>query len=412
MEQDIGKLAEFLERENDKAAAADPVVKKGLTVVREFLTKHPVMCYGGTAINNLLPPSERFYDPIYDVPDYDFFSKTPAEHAMMLANQLHEAGIQEVEVKPGVHLGTFKVFADYVGVADITELDADIFDRLWSEQLVKEDIHYVTPDFLRMSMYLELSRPKGDVSRWKKVYARLTALNKHYPIVCNKEKGEKHAPMSKEEKAELMEFLRTEDVVLLGATAAETHTGMDWTLPAMVLATEEVIQKLIKDHDYYVNEGSEILPPLYFIRNKDGVSNLRVYQTTACHSYHNVPGGYRVASIPTILQFFFAYMYSAATSSNIESISCIAQRLVDLADHKPKRRFALLTPIDCYGTQETLTDMRKHKAKLYTDLGKDKTSPDFLRYFFTYNPAADTTRRKKLRDLLKKTRKSRYGMTG
>ena len=33
-----------------------------------------------------------------------------------------------------------------------------------------------------MAMYLELSRPKGDVSRWEKVLKRLTLLNKHYPV--------------------------------------------------------------------------------------------------------------------------------------------------------------------------------------------------------------------------------------
>ena len=31
-------------------------------------------------------------------------------------------------------------------------------------------------------MYLELSRPDGDVSRWEKVLKRLTLLNKHYPM--------------------------------------------------------------------------------------------------------------------------------------------------------------------------------------------------------------------------------------
>ena len=39
-----------------------------------------------------------------------------------------------------------------------------------------------------MSMYLELSRPKGDVSRWEKVLKRLIILNKNYPIkykMCN-----------------------------------------------------------------------------------------------------------------------------------------------------------------------------------------------------------------------------------
>jgi len=31
-------------------------------------------------------------------------------------------------------------------------------------------------------MYLELSRPLGDVSRWEKVLKRLTLLNRNYPL--------------------------------------------------------------------------------------------------------------------------------------------------------------------------------------------------------------------------------------
>ena len=31
-------------------------------------------------------------------------------------------------------------------------------------------------------MYLELSRPKGDISRWEKVLKRLFLLNKNYPL--------------------------------------------------------------------------------------------------------------------------------------------------------------------------------------------------------------------------------------
>jgi hypothetical protein len=33
-------------------------------------------------------------------------------------------------------------------------------------------------------MYLELSRPRGDIERWKKVYERLMLLNKHYSVGC------------------------------------------------------------------------------------------------------------------------------------------------------------------------------------------------------------------------------------
>ena len=401
-------LVETIQTENDKRAAADPAVRLALETVEEFLTLHPVLCYGGTAINNLLPKEERFYNPETDIPDYDFFSKTPQQHAMMLANRLHEKGIKNIEVKPGVHLGTFKVFADFEGVADITQLDEDIFQKLWDAKLVKEGIHYVTPDFLRMSMYLELSRPQGDVSRWVKVYARLLLLNKNYPIVCKKDAAEKHEPVPKALKQKLTQMLKEEDVVLLGVNAAETHLGLDWTLPMTLLATKETIERLTKGMKVYVNEGSEILPPLYFVHLPEepegSTAYLRFYETTACHSYHNA-GGIRVASIPTILQFFFAYIYSSAKQSNIESILCVAQRLMDLAHKDSKRRFEMLTPVDCLGTQHSLVDMRKEKAVLYERLAKNKSSPEFLRYFFTYSPDLTKTKKKRLRKALQKTRR-------
>lgn len=407
--EELETLIETIQTENDKRAAADPTVRLALGTVEEFLKLHPVMCYGGTAINNLLPKEDRFYDPETDIPDYDFFSKTPQQHAMMLANRLHEKGIKNIEVKPGVHLGTFKVFADFEGVADITELDEEIFQRLWDANIVKEGIHYVTPDFLRMSMYLELSRPQGDVSRWTKVYKRLQLLNKHHPIVCTKEKAEVHEPVPKDLKAKVMKMLKEEEVVLLGVNAAETHLGLDWTLPLTLLAPKETIERLTKGFKVFVNEGSEILPPLYFVHLPEepegSTAYLRFYETTACHSYHTA-GGIRVASIPTLLQFFFAYVYSSAKQSNIESILCVAQRLVDLADHKPKRRFEILTPIDCLGTQHSLVDMRKEKAVLYEKLSSKKSSPEFLRYFFTYSPGLSKTQKKRLRTALRKTKRS------
>ncbi len=399
-----------LEDENNRRAATDPLVKTALSIVEDFLKQHKVICYGGTAINNLLPKEDQFYNPEVDIPDYDFFSQTPQEHAMILANKLFAAGIKEVEVKPGIHLGTFKVFADYEGVADITQLDEDIFMKLWDANIVKNGIHYATPDFLRMSMYLELSRPRGDVSRWKKVYTRLQLLNKHYPIVCKKEEAEKHPLVPPDLKRQVKKMLKEEDVVLLGVNAAETHLGQEWTLPMTVLATKETIERLTKGMNVYLHEGSEILPPLYFVHfpgePEGSTAMLRFYETTACHSYHQV-GGIRVASIPTILQFFFAYVYSTAKQSNIESILCVAQRLIDLADHKAKRRFEILTPIDCLGTQKTLTDMRREKAALYAKSSKDRMSAEFLQYFFTYDPSSSTTLRKKAREALRKTRKAR-----
>jgi hypothetical protein len=407
--EDIERVVDKLQIENDKAVAKDPLVQQSLSIVEEFLRTHPVLCYGGTAINNLLPKENRFYDPETTVPDYDFYSKTPQEHSMILANKLSEAGIDSVEARPGMHLGTFKVFANYIGVADITHLDKTIFDQLWKETIVRDGIHYVSPNFLRLSMYLELSRPRGDVSRWKKVYERLQLLNKEYPIVCPNQTPSEQPVVSEENRKRLQRILETEPVVLLGITASQIHEGKTpkWSGPITILAEQPTLDSLTRGRKTETFEGTEILPGHTDVFDDNGDILMRIHETAACHSYHQMANGIRVASIPTTLQFFFAYMYSGADEGERTHLLCVSQRLMDLASNKESRRYALLTPIDCIGTQETLVDIRKHKAELYSKLSKNRGSVDFLKFFFTYNPNSTKTQRAKIREQLRRTRKIR-----
>ena len=45
--------------------------------------------------------------------------------------------------------------------------------------------------------------------------------------------------------------------------------------------------------------------------------------------------------------------------------------------------------------------MKRHKAELFEELGKDRSSKKFLEYFFTYNPD-DASSKKKAKSALKK----------
>jgi hypothetical protein len=389
-----------------KRDAELPSVTTSTRIVEAFLKSHRVMCYGGTAINNLLPKEEQFYGPD-ETPDYDFFSETPQEHGMELANQLSAAGIESVEVKPGVHLGTYKVFADYHGVADITFIIPKIFNQLWNEKLTRHGLHYVPPDFLRMSMYLELSRPEGDVSRWEKVYTRLSLLNKRYPITC---KNVPTAPdeLSAEQKRTTLDMLKHNPIVLLGFSAVSRHEKKAvWYTPVTLLAEKETIDKLTKGHKVETHEASEILPGRTDVLDKEGAVLYQFYETQACHSYHTTGDGIRIASIPTLVMFFMALIYSGEPRDDVSRLLCVAQRLVELANNKPKRRFALLTPSECLGVQKELLELRRERVSLYDKVKKNKSSPDFVQYFFTYDPKSTKTERAKAREVLKKTRKAR-----
>lgn len=415
MDVSIERLAAKALLETDKENASDPEIKKGLSIVLGFSKTHKVLCYGGTALNNLLPKSEQFYDSKYDIPDYDFFSETPQVHAMKIADRLANAGINSVEVKPASHLGTFKVFADYIGVADITFLDKSIFEKLWKSRVEKDGVSYVPPNFLRMSVYLELSRPKGDTSRWPKVYSRLMLLNKHYPNVSDCP-VEAETKMNDDEYTRIKSLLISHKSVLLGfnAVSLQQRKQNGWQFPLDVITDKpesllkeinEIVKGKIESHEAY----NEILPAHSDIK-KDGKLLIRLYNTDACHSFHKISSGLRIASIPTLLQFFFAMLYGDNhIRENISEhrLLCVAEHLMDMAHNSGSRRYKLLTPLECIGKQETIIDIKKHKSHLYKKLSTNKNSAEYLKNFFSYEPTQLTkTRRLKVRAQLRKTLKN------
>ena len=147
-------------------------VKKIISIVENFIKKKNLICYGGTAINNILPIEDQFYNKDVEVPDYDFFTPSALEDAKELADIYYEHGYTEVEAKAGQHHGTYKVFVNYMPVADLTQFPKEVYNALKKDAIRVNGILYAPPNFLRMSMYLELSRPAGDVSRWEKVLKR------------------------------------------------------------------------------------------------------------------------------------------------------------------------------------------------------------------------------------------------
>ena len=171
-----------IEKKTGYTLINNPSIKTIIDIVEQFLKDKKRICYGGTAINNILPLEEQFYDKKVELPDYDFYSPTPLKDAKELADIYYKKGFEEVEAKAGMHPGTFKVFVNYIPVADITYLIDDIYKNIKKKSIVVDNIYYTPANYLRMSMYLELSRPQGDVSRWEKVLKRLSLLNKHYPL--------------------------------------------------------------------------------------------------------------------------------------------------------------------------------------------------------------------------------------
>ena len=82
-----------------KEIVNSPEIKKMISIVENFIRTKKLICYGGTAINNLLPPHEQFYNKDIEIPDYDFFSANALEDAKELADIYYKNGYSEVEAK-------------------------------------------------------------------------------------------------------------------------------------------------------------------------------------------------------------------------------------------------------------------------------------------------------------------------
>jgi hypothetical protein len=396
--------------------ANSPEIKRIIGIVENFLRKKQLICYGGTAINNILPKQDQFYNKDVEIPDYDFYSANALDDAKALTDLYVENGFAEVEAKAGQHHGTFKVFVNFIPVADITSLPKDLFNSIKKEAIKVAGILYAPPNLLRMGMYLELSRPAGDVSRWEKVLKRLTLLNKHYPLTGKQcAHIEFQRSMADSQGAEqiyenVQHTLMDQGVVFFGGYALSMYSqympkqlrhkfekipDFDVLSEEPVLTAQIVKERLadidVKNVKIIKRPGiGEIIAPHYEIKvGNDTVAF--IYQPLACHSYNILKqNGYdvKIATIDTMLSFYLAFLYANRPYYDKDRILCMATYLFQAQEKNRLAQKGLLKrfSINCIGHQETVEEMRAEKAEKYTELKGLRGKPEYDEWFLRYRP--------------------------
>lgn len=393
-------------------------IKKIIKIVEDFIQRKGLICYGGTAINNILPSDDQFYNKEAEVPDYDFYTINALEDAKELADIYYKAGFTDVEAKSGVHKGTFKVFVNYIPVADITDIAKPIYNSMKKDAIKVNGILYAPPNFLRMGMFLELSRPAGDISRWEKVLKRLTLLNKNYPLTsinCDKIQYQREMENTENED-EIYENVRStfvnQGVVFFGGYAMSLYSQympkkmrmhVEKIADFDVLSnnpetTAQIVKERLKDigvkNAKIIKRDpiGEIVPMHYEIKiGNDTIAF--IYKPIACHSYNvlNIKGQkVKVATIDTMLSFYLAFLYADKPYYNefLERILCISKFLYNVQQRNRLQQKGLLRrfSITCYGHQETLEEIRAHKSEKYKELKEKGDNEEFQQWFFNYKP--------------------------
>lgn len=376
----------------DERLAQNSELRRALDSVEHFLRKSHRICYGGMAINAHLPPEKKFYNFSKSLPDYDFFSPHPETDAKALVELLKQKNFKDVSIRLGMHAGTYKVFASYHGVADITFMPEWLYKKLLKWSIVDDGIHYADADFLRMNMYLELSRPQGEVERWDKVYKRLLLLN------MTNTQTSKSCLKKQKNPLEGVDFaLHTKlihycvenkcvyagpDLIKVYKTPKSIKAGylVHSKAPAVLFLENPefhipILRQLFHEHTphgtikitYWQSQGE--FPELYGIRLNEKIVCL-LAKEQSCNSYNTVKipprKELRIVSLDTLIVFYYMISLIHGLEGFLaQDLFCFARELVEVSrSTRDKGRSGAFPPfsIQCQGHQPSKESLLKEKA--------------------------------------------------
>ena len=380
----------------DYASAHNPETMRAIDVVETFLRKKHRLCYGGQAINAHLPKKYKIYNPERTVPDYDFFTPDQVGDIRLLTKELRLSGFSEISAREGMHEGTVKIYVNYVPVADVTQIDPKLYTLLSEREYKLDGISYLDANTLRMLMYLELSRPRGEVERWDKVYERLLLLNEFAPVrPCKRtESILPRGVFSEAEVKAVVDYAVRENRLFAGADLVGVYkTALkkgkipraNWlvrTKMPLYLYTPDL--KGDTTHFKYELEhisgsktqithvramGGDLIPEMS-VFSRNGVPFLILMNQSACHSYYTVPLRFsqqlRVATLDTLITLYFSLALLKYRFLSLGSLECLAQELVQIsyrARGKPDAFPFSFISLSCAGHQTGLPSLIRAKVR-------------------------------------------------
>jgi len=392
----MNTLKDIVDRAQERIdfdAAHNEEILLGIRVVEIFLRQKHRICYGGQAINAYLPSKHKFYKPETSIPDYDFLTPAPKSDVDYLVKKLKDAGLKEIGVREGMHKGTTKLYVNYVPVADITEMNPYFYKKLAHRANIIEGITYIDPNTLRMMMYLELSRPRGEVSRWPKVFERLMLLNTYAPMnECNSHIRRNKSRIPYYIRKEILNYVIGEGRILAGGEITSYYKArlhgertVDWFFeqrnpvifysPDIKHDINILFSKLGNDFTLksYPAEA-DFFPPIDVVSWK-GRPVFLIIQQSACHSYNKLQMSdgrqLNIASIETLITLYLSLTFRKQLEKYMEfPILCLVQELIEISmlyrknykESRASKAFPFIS-IECSGYQKQMPTLLKEKVE-------------------------------------------------
>jgi hypothetical protein len=285
-----------------------------IAIVRKFIIDKGLKIYGGLALNELLKKKKK---PIYgpnEFPDYDVFSPNAWEHAKELCDILVKSGYQFVEARGSIlnddHHQTYKVGVDYLDILDLTQVGCtknqllnkecdkcglsknnkciSIFNHIPSydinanfktgpkiytkvynydtnKSIYNNKLFVCDPNWMRISMYRELTEPLDNPGRLEKVSTRLDLFNKHYPYKIKKCNPEDYNNLVNKDFRSILNtignYVKKRELINYGATAYNLFVKNVKNIGSLEISDYEVYidaNNVSFSEDYYPSYDLEL----------------------------------------------------------------------------------------------------------------------------------------------------------
>lgn len=398
----IEKIAKNFEIEKTKQKYNENIAL--FDEVKKFIIDKKLILYGGYAINLLLSDTDKFYED-FTLNDYDCYSVNAKNDAIELVKILTDKGYKYIQLKTALHEDTFKVYADFEQILDITQVDKIFFDNLskLSSKERRTDIYKYFPKkekgitispvlLLKRNLYFELARPYASIHRWYKLYPRLMKLNNN-PIFEKKTIEIKHdLPLKINENVDkLLKYIQKNKYIIVGNFAYSIHnkdklmkynnniesylsilsSTYEKTANEIKLLLDNIIDKelyYLKVVDFdskfgLMNNSKKIV--IVDIATKKHYNIIDVQDSgEECFSFKTIDG-YTIGTIHVLLYIYYSSYTTLFSSdgyrSNIENINYIQSHIINLESIlKLNKDIRKIISVDCKGNITNIKEIKKN----------------------------------------------------
>ena len=352
------------------------------TVIDYIRRQKNVLLYGGTAINEYMPPDLKIYGP-YVLPDIDVFSLTPNKLADEVVVHLSKKGYtSSTYYGRALHQGTYTVYTSGLKVLDVSYASPEIMRSIrYGGTKGTLGIKCVSPLFIQFTLHRMLAGISVD--RWEKVQHRLNAFYKVFPP--------RTAVIRKPDVTDTMDVNLdihyytegTANTVLLGTPIVnfmlhggthahlDKHLGIPYNIvivqgscDAYARAMVNTIRDQCRVSEVYPGNETITQPRHVVVSHKNKpVAIIFEDSIGACLNYNEYKG-LRVGTIHTVLAVYLGMLLNPVLhfTKLKPELAAVINELVDVFLHT-NSRLKILRPLSltCQGEEAGIATLRRNK---------------------------------------------------